>query len=52
MPIALAVLGIIAPGDIMRSNVPGAIRRLHATGVQKIVMLSGDNQRTSNAIGR
>jgi Cd2+/Zn2+-exporting ATPase len=46
------VLGIIAVGDTMRPNAPDAIRSLHATGVQKVVMLSGDNQRTVNAIAR
>jgi Cd2+/Zn2+-exporting ATPase len=46
------ILGIIAVGDTMRPNAPDAIRSLHATGVQKVVMLSGDNQRTVNAIAR
>jgi Zn2+/Cd2+-exporting ATPase len=46
------VLGIIAVGDTMRANAPDTIRNLHATGVQRIVMLSGDNQRTVNAIAR
>src|ERR1700732_3418586 len=46
------VLGIIAVGDTMRPNAPDAIRRLHATGVQKVVMLSGDNQRTVDAIAQ
>ena len=46
------VLGIIAVGDTMRPNAPDAIRSLHATGVQKVVMLSGDNQRTVNTIAR
>jgi Cd2+/Zn2+-exporting ATPase len=46
------VLGIVAVGDTMRPNAPDAIRSLHATGVQKVVMLSGDNQRTVNAIAR
>jgi Zn2+/Cd2+-exporting ATPase len=44
------VLGIIAVGDTIRANASDAIRSLHATGVQKVVMLSGDNQRTVNAI--
>jgi Cd2+/Zn2+-exporting ATPase len=34
----------------MRANAPDAIRDLHATGVRKVVMLSGDNQRTVDAI--
>ena len=46
------VLGILAVGDTMRSNAPDTIRSLHAIGVQKVVMLSGDNQRTVNAIAR
>jgi Cd2+/Zn2+-exporting ATPase len=46
------VLGIIAVGDTMRPNAPDAIRSLHAVGVQKVVMLSGDNQRTVNAIAQ
>jgi Zn2+/Cd2+-exporting ATPase len=36
----------------MRPNAPDAIRSLHAAGVQKVVMLSGDNQRTVNAIAK
>jgi Cd2+/Zn2+-exporting ATPase len=46
------VLGVIAVGDAMRPNAPDAIRSLHLTGVQKVVMLSGDNQRTVDAIAR
>jgi Cd2+/Zn2+-exporting ATPase len=46
------VLGIIAVGDTMRPNAPDAIRSLHAIGVQKVVMLSDDSQRTVNAIAR
>ena len=41
---------IIAVGATMRANAPDAILSLHAIGVQKVVMLSGDNQRTVNAI--
>jgi Cd2+/Zn2+-exporting ATPase len=46
------VLGIIAVGDSMRPNAPDAIRDLLAAGVQKIVMLSGDNQGTVDAIAK
>jgi Cd2+/Zn2+-exporting ATPase len=45
-------LGIIAIGDTVRPNAPDAIRSLHAIRVQKVVMLSGDNQRTFNAIAK
>ena len=44
------VLGILAVGDAMRANAPAAIAALHRAGVTKIVMLSGDNQRTASAI--
>jgi Cd2+/Zn2+-exporting ATPase len=44
------VLGIIAIGDTMRPSAPDAVRLLHAAGLQKLVMLSGDNQRTVDAI--
>jgi Cd2+/Zn2+-exporting ATPase len=45
-------LGILAVGDRVRSNAKEAIRLLHAAGVKKVVMLSGDNQRTVDAIAR
>jgi Cd2+/Zn2+-exporting ATPase len=44
------VLGIIAVGDAVRSDSARAVRALHAAGVEKVVMLSGDNQRTASYI--
>jgi Cd2+/Zn2+-exporting ATPase len=44
------VLGILAIGDTVRSNAKEAITALKSAGVRKIVMLSGDNQRTASAI--
>lgn len=46
------VLGILAIGDTMRPEVPEALKMLHAAGLEKIVMLSGDNQRTASAIAK
>ena len=46
------VLGILAVGDTVRANAAEAIKLLHAAGVEKIVMLSGDNQRTVDAISK
>ncbi|HEY5707422.1 MAG TPA: cation-translocating P-type ATPase [Terrimicrobiaceae bacterium] len=46
------VLGILAVGDAIRPEAAAAIRNLHDTGVRKVVMLSGDNARTANAIAR
>lgn len=46
------VMGILAVGDSIRTNAPGAIKALYDAGIKKVVMLSGDNQRTVNAISR
>lgn len=47
-----AVSGMIAIRDNIRPNAPKAIEGLHALGVRKVVMLTGDNQRTAQAIAR
>ncbi len=44
------ILGVIAIADTLRSEVPEALRLIHAAGISKVVMLSGDNQRTASAI--
>ncbi len=44
--------GLIAIRDNIRSNAAKAIDALHAAGVQKVVMLTGDNERTARAIAR
>lgn len=46
------VFGILAVGDSVRDNARAAIAALHAAGVSELVMLSGDNQRTVDAIAR
>lgn len=46
------VLGILAVGDAIRANAAEAIAALHRAGLAKIVMLSGDNQRTASAIAK
>ncbi len=46
------VLGILAIGDTLRANAGAAIHALHAAGVEWVVMLSGDNQRTADFIAR
>jgi len=46
------VLGILAVADTVRPNAAEAIKALHAAGVEKVVMLSGDNQRTVDAISK
>ncbi len=44
------VLGILAVGDAIRANAAEAITALHEAGIRRVVMLSGDNQRTATAI--
>ena len=46
------VLGVLAVADTIRSNATEAIKSLHAAGIRKVVMLSGDNQRTVDAIAK
>ena len=45
------LLGIIAVADIIRADSPEAIRQLQNMGI-KVVMLTGDNERTAKAIGQ
>lgn len=45
------LLGIIAVADVMKEDSPQAIRELQNMGI-KVVMLTGDNERTAKAIGR
>jgi Cd2+/Zn2+-exporting ATPase len=40
------VLGILTVGDAIRPNAAEALRRIHAFGIRKVVMPSGDNTRT------
>ena len=44
------LLGIIAVADVIKSDSPEAVRRMRSMGL-KVVMLTGDNERTANAIG-
>lgn len=46
-----ALAGIIAVADVMKEDSPQAIRDLQAMGI-RVVMLTGDNRRTAEAIGR
>jgi Cd2+/Zn2+-exporting ATPase len=47
-----ALLGLIAIRDNIRPNAREAIEMLHAVGVEKVIMLTGDNERTARAIAR
>ncbi|MCB6416463.1 heavy metal translocating P-type ATPase [Dorea acetigenes] len=44
-------LGMIAVADVMKEDSPRAVRELQNMGI-RVVMLTGDNERTAQAIGR
>ena len=46
------VLGVIGVADQVRADAAEMIRRLHAGGVSKVVMLTGDTRLVAEAIGR
>lgn len=46
------ILCLIAVADQMRNTSKEVIRKLHQLGIEKTVMLTGDNQRTAEAIGK
>ncbi len=43
-------LGLIAVADVVRPEVPSAIAELKKLGIRRIVLLTGDNERTANAV--
>ena len=45
------LLGIIAVADVIKDDSPQAVKELQDMGIH-VVMLTGDNERTANAIGR
>ena len=46
------VCGLISVADSVRPEAPEVIRQLKAAGVQHVVMLTGDNKGTANAVMR
>ncbi|MCD8094979.1 MAG: heavy metal translocating P-type ATPase [Ruminococcus sp.] len=46
-----ALVGIIAVADIIKEDSPEAVRELQSMGI-KVIMLTGDNERTARAIGK
>ncbi|WP_418280964.1 heavy metal translocating P-type ATPase [Halorubrum sp. DTA98] len=43
--------GVIAVADTVRPEASWAVDRLHEAGIERVVMLTGDNERTARAIG-
>lgn len=46
------ILALIAVADEVRDSSKNVIKELHDIGIQKTIMLTGDNQATANAIGK
>ena len=46
-----ALLGVITVADVIKEDSPQAVRELRNMGI-RVVMLTGDNQRTAEAIGK
>jgi len=44
--------GVIAISDTVRPEAAWAVDRLKSAGIERVVMLTGDNERTARAIGR
>lgn len=49
---ANSILCLIAVADQLRDSSKEVIRKLHQLGIEKTVMLTGDNQRTAEVIGK
>lgn len=49
---AQQVLGLIAVADIVRSEAVSAIAKLKKLGIEHIIMLTGDNERTAHSIAK
>jgi Cd2+/Zn2+-exporting ATPase len=44
------VLGVIGVGDTVRAQAPATMQRLRDAGIRRIIMLTGDNRATAQAI--
>jgi len=45
-----SIVGVISIADQVRENAPAVINQLKNMGIDKVVMLTGDNQRTASSI--
>ncbi|WP_417508394.1 heavy metal translocating P-type ATPase [Microbacterium sp.] len=47
-----AVIGVLAVADAIRADASEMVRRLHASGVKKVVMLTGDTRLVADAVAQ
>ena len=47
-----AILGAVAIADVLREDAAEVVRSLRSIGIKRVVMLTGDNQRVAEAIGK
>ncbi|WP_374688848.1 heavy metal translocating P-type ATPase [Promineifilum sp.] len=48
--LAVRYLGVIALADMLREDAPAVVRELKAAGVERVIMLTGDNERVARRI--
>ena len=48
----IEILALLAVADEVRGNSKSVIQKLHSLGIEKTIMLTGDNSGTANAIGQ
>jgi len=46
------VLGVIAIADVIRSDAAAVVRQLKSLGVERVIMITGDNERVAKAIAK
>lgn len=46
------LVGVLAASDTLRPEVPDALKQLRAFGIQRIELLTGDNERTASALAQ
>jgi Cd2+/Zn2+-exporting ATPase len=49
---AVRILGGLGIADVLRPDAPGMVRALKRVGIERVVMVTGDNRRVASAIAR
>ena len=49
---SVSLLGAIAIADVLRADAESVVRQLKTTGIERVVMLTGDNARVARAIAK